>query len=82
MKCARTAAEIGRLIKFYRQKNNISQAQLAKKCRLTQVSISNIENGIGGTLKTLERILLALEMELAFHKVQKIDTSKLRDYVE
>lgn len=82
MKRAKTATDIGRLIKFYRQKKKLSQSQLAKKSHMTQVSISNIENGIGGTLKALEKILRALEMEIVFNKISKIDTSNLIEYLE
>jgi transcriptional regulator with XRE-family HTH domain len=82
MKSAKTATEIGKLIKFFRQKKNLSQVQLAKKCHMTQVSISKIENGIGGTLKALEKILKALEMELGFRAIQKIDTTNLTEIME
>lgn len=82
MKRAKTAIEIGRLIKFYRQKQTLTQQELAQKCRMTQVSISNMENGIGGTFKALEKIMRVLNLELSFHKVQKIDTDNIIDYLE
>lgn len=75
MKQARTASEIGKLIKYHRQEKGLSQTDLATKSQMTQVSISNIENGIGGTLKAIEKILRALELEVNFHKVPKIDFS-------
>lgn len=75
MKQARTASEIGKLIKYYRQEKGLSQTDLATKSQMTQVSISNIENGIGGTLKAIEKILRALELEVNFHKIQKIHMS-------
>ncbi len=73
MKQARTAVEIGKLIKYHRQERGLSQTDLATKSLMTQVSISNIENGIGGTLKAIEKILRALELEVNFQQIQKID---------
>ncbi len=73
MKQARTASEIGKLIKYYRQERGLSQTDLATKSQMTQVSVSNIENGKGGTMKAIEKILRALELEVNFQQIQKID---------
>lgn len=76
MKTARTALDMGKLIKYHRQKKNLSQSELAQKCHLTQASLSNIENGVGGTLKVLEKILRALEVEICFQEISKINNKK------
>ena len=37
---------IGFAIKTIRKKSNLSQGELAKKCRISQTSLSQIENGV------------------------------------
>ena len=82
MRGARNQQEIGKLLKHLRQQQNLSQAELARKSGLTQPSISNIEHGAGGSLKHVEAILRALNLELILEPVQKIDTSKLADLID
>ncbi len=82
MRGARNQQEIGKLLKHLRQQQSLSQAELAKKSGLTQPSISNIEHGVGGSLKHVEAILRALNLELILEPVQKIDTSKLADLID
>lgn len=82
MKSARNQIEIGKLIKYHRQKSGLSQKELAQKSGLTQVTISKIENGIGGTLKALDNILNALKCEVLFQKIQNINTENILDLLE
>lgn len=82
MGSARTAVDIGKQIKFLRQKKEWSQGELAARSALTQVSISHIENGKGGTLKALEKILRALEVELSFQEIPAIDTRKSKFFIK
>ncbi|HLF18383.1 MAG TPA: helix-turn-helix transcriptional regulator [Candidatus Omnitrophota bacterium] len=49
----------------YRIKENVSQAELARRIGVTQQHISNIENGIFSDLATVSRVLLFIG-----HKVQ------------
>ena len=82
MENARSTDDIGKLIKYHRERKSLTQKEFAKKCGLTQVTISNIENGIGGSLKALSAILGALKMELTFKDIQKIDRKNMTDYLE
>lgn len=82
MKSARNVQEIGKLIKYHRQKFNYTQTEFAKKTGLTQVTISNIEHGIGGTLKALVSITNVLGIEITFQNIQKINSKSMLDYLE
>lgn len=52
---------IGRSIKEFRLKKNISQGEFARKCGISQTSISQIENGItkpsSGNIKKICKVL-------------------------
>ena len=52
---------IGERVKHHRLRHNFSQSELAKKAGLSRRTITNIENGAGGTLSTLIRILRVLD---------------------
>jgi transcriptional regulator with XRE-family HTH domain len=82
MKTARSVNEIGRLIKYHRQKKSLTQAQLAKTCDLSQVFISKLENGSGGTMSTLVRVMKGLGLELSLREIKKIDTENLANLLE
>ena len=77
MKTARSITEIGKLIKFYRQQSGLTQGQLAELCGLSQVAISNLENGAGVSLVTMVKAMRALNLELSFNAVKGIDTDEL-----
>lgn len=64
MRGARNQLELGKLFKQLREQQNLSQTELAKKTRITQPTLSNIEHGIGGNLKHLEILLRALNAEI------------------
>jgi transcriptional regulator with XRE-family HTH domain len=56
---------LGENIKQYREKENISQTQLAFECGISQVQISRIERGeINTTIGTLSIIASALNTPL------------------
>lgn len=58
--------KLGKRIRSLRLKKNMSQNDLASKCDFEKAGISRIESGLANpTLRTLYRISLALEVELA-----------------
>lgn len=82
MKAARTHQEIGKLIKYYRKAQKLSQKDLAEKAQLSQPAVSNIEKGIGGTLGTIEAIMRALKLELMFRQIPTIDKNNLAAFID
>lgn len=54
------AAELRR----QRKRADLTQTELAISAQKRQATISNLENGEGGTLETLFSVLRALELEL------------------
>ena len=46
--------KLGQEILMYRAKNNISQQEMAKRCKVTRQTIINIENGIQEPSKLTE----------------------------
>lgn len=82
MKSARNHMEIGKLLKYHRQHQALSQQDLAAKAGLSQPAVSNIEHGIGGNLRAVESIMQALNLELYFKPVHTIDTSDLSSQID
>jgi transcriptional regulator with XRE-family HTH domain len=82
MKTARNISEIGQLIKYHRQLRKLTQAELAKTCNVSQVFISKLESGSGGTITGLTRVMQALNLELSFREIKRIDTDNLLKYIE
>jgi transcriptional regulator with XRE-family HTH domain len=82
MKTARNVNEIGQLLKLNRQRKNLTQAELANLCGVSQVFISKLESGSGGTLTGLVKVMRALNLELTFGEIKKIDTDNLLNLLE
>lgn len=82
MKTARSLKEIGGLIKFEREKQNLTQTELAKKSGLTQMAVSRLENGSGASLNVFVKTMLALNLELALLPIPEIDSDNLIDFLE
>ncbi|MGE3609139.1 MAG: helix-turn-helix domain-containing protein [Bacteriovoracaceae bacterium] len=82
MKNARNQKEIGQLIKLHRQKNNLTQAELAKACKVSQVFISKLESGLGGTITGLVKVMNALNLEVSFKEIKTIDINNIQKYLE
>lgn len=62
--------EFGARFEAYRLSRNIPQDELARKAGVSRSTIVRIENGKGGTLDTVLRLLRALEIgERLFHLV-------------
>jgi transcriptional regulator with XRE-family HTH domain len=70
------------LIRFYRQKRDLSQAELADKSGVSQVFISKLENGSGLTVQTLIDVLRVLKVEISFKEIEGINTEDLLDLIE
>jgi transcriptional regulator with XRE-family HTH domain len=82
MEGIKNVADIGRTLKFYRKNKNLTQAQLSKMCQLSAVSISNMENGVGGTLGTLVKMMQALEVEISMTLVKKLNKKSMLDFLD
>ena len=65
----RTSSQLGHAIRQQRQKQQLSQAELASKAVVRQPTISAIENGAPGTrVDTLVNIMAALGVELVMRE--------------
>lgn len=65
---ARTSQQTGAILRRVRKQKKLSQAELAQKVGLRQATISAIENGESGSIKTLADILVALNLELVIRE--------------
>ena len=59
-------AEIAIKIQRERQKQGLTQQELAKKAHVSQQQLSSIENGANYTIKTFLKIADALEITFSF----------------
>ena len=82
MEGARDLSDVGKFVKYLRQNRNMSQGELAKKAGTTQVTISNIENGNGGTIKILIQLLRAMDLEMAANPIKKMNSKNIADFLE
>jgi transcriptional regulator with XRE-family HTH domain len=82
MKSIRDLKDIGALVRFYRQKRDLSQAELGQKAGVSQVFISKLENGSGMATQTLVDIMRVLRVEIFFKEIESINTDSLLDMVE
>lgn len=56
--------KVGKNIKYYRKKLDLSQEQLAFKAKIDMTSVSETESGLRNTsLKTLSKLAKALNVE-------------------
>ena len=58
-----------------RRDQNLSQAELATRARITQQQLSRIENGMNYNIKTLLKLCNALGLALDFRQRQKLQLS-------
>lgn len=82
MKVARTLQDIGKLLKYHRRLQELSQTELASRAGVHQSAISNLEKGVGGSLETVEALMAVLKLELNFQPIRALDTSKLSKLVD
>lgn len=62
---ARTAKQLGQALRRQRRALGMTQAELGAKTQRRQATISDLENGAGGTqIATLVDVLAALQLEL------------------
>jgi HTH-type transcriptional regulator/antitoxin HipB len=77
---ARTAKQIGAIIRRARRNAGLTQTDLGKRIGLRQATISRLEKGEEETkLSTLLAVLSALGLEIIIDKRGRTSTSKLED---
>ncbi len=60
----RDERQLAAALRRQRKRADLTQSDLAMSAQKRQATISNLENGSGGTLDTLFSVLRALELEL------------------
>ena len=60
----RDERQLAAALRRQRKRADLTQSDLAMSAQKRQATISNLENGLGGTLDTLFSVLRALELEL------------------
>lgn len=60
----RDERQLAAALRRQRKRAGLTQSDLAMSAQKRQATISNLENGAGGTLDTLFSVLRALELEL------------------
>lgn len=82
MEIARSAQQLGAILRRYRKKSNLTQTDVAAKTQLRQATISALESGEAGTqLKTLTDVLAALDLELVVQPRRKSLPSDIEDLI-
>jgi HTH-type transcriptional regulator / antitoxin HipB len=76
---ARTPKQVGNALRRRRRALGMTQKDIAGKIRLRPATISAVEAGESGTLRTLFDILTALEMEVVVRPRTKASTEKIAD---
>jgi len=80
MQSARTAKQIGAIIRRARRKAGLTQTELGKRIGLRQATISKLEKGEPATqINTLLDALTALGLEITIDKRGKGDFRNLED---
>ena len=77
---ARTAKQIGAIIRRTRRKAGITQTELGNRIGLRQATISRLERGEAETkLSTLTNVLTALGLEIIVDKRRRASAKDLED---
>ena len=63
--------ELSLMIHSEREKNGLSQIEVAKKAHITQQQLSKIENGINCNIVTFLKVCNALGLDFNFNKIKK-----------
>lgn len=76
---ARTPKQVGDAVRRRRRSLGMTQKDIAGKTNLRQATISGVEAGESGTLRTLFDLLTALDMEVVVRPRTKASTDKIED---
>ena len=76
---ARTPKQVGDALRRRRRALGKTQKDIAGKTRLRPATISAVEAGESGTLRTLFDILTALDMEVVVRARTKASTEEIED---
>jgi HTH-type transcriptional regulator/antitoxin HipB len=76
---ARTPKQVGDAVRRRRRSLGMTQKDIAEKTNLRQATISGVEAGESGTLRTLFDVLTALDMEVVVRPRTKASTDKIED---
>jgi HTH-type transcriptional regulator/antitoxin HipB len=76
---ARTPKQVGDAVRRRRRTLGMTQKDIAGKTNLRQATISGVEAGESGTLRTLFDVLTALDMEVVVRPRTKASTDKIED---
>lgn len=70
-----TSKKLGVALKRLRKAKGLTQTELAGQINVRQATISDFENGRGGTIETLLKIIQALKVNMAMSNKAKIKAS-------
>lgn len=76
---ARTPKQVGDALRRRRRSLGMTQKDIAGKTHLRPATISGVEAGESGTLRTLFDVLTALDMEVVVRPRTKASTEKIED---
>ncbi|WP_299379608.1 helix-turn-helix transcriptional regulator [uncultured Kiloniella sp.] len=80
---ARNEKQLGEAIRRTRKKKGLTQKDISARTNLRPATISSLENGDAGTqLKTIFRVLEALELEFELMPRQKPGSVQLEDLLQ
>jgi HTH-type transcriptional regulator/antitoxin HipB len=76
---ARTPKQVGDALRRRRRSLRMTQKDIAGKTRLRPATVSAVEAGESGTLRTLFDVLTALDMEVVVRARTKASPEKIED---
>jgi HTH-type transcriptional regulator / antitoxin HipB len=76
---ARNPKQVGDALRRRRRSLGMTQNDIAGKTNLRRATISTVEGGGSGTLRTLFDVLTALDMEVVVRPRTKASTDKIED---
>jgi HTH-type transcriptional regulator/antitoxin HipB len=77
---ARTAEQLGMAIRRFRKAKGLTQKDISKRTNLRTATISSLENGDSGTqLRTLVRVLVALDLEFSLQDRTESNSVDIED---
>ncbi len=77
---ARTAKQIGEIVRRHRRRRRTTQGALGSKAGLRQATVSKLEAGRPATqLRTLLDVLAALDLEIVIRPRTKASTKDIED---